>query len=174
MTAETAPSGELTDLLQRMQYLMRSLDEHEPAEVGRLLKSHERSAEYRRAVEALFVLQIAARHQHPAVGLLEMLGAEERPGGAAYRPDIMFGNVVGELKKSGAARKVSVSMPEDLTAAVQRRVGRGKLQPVRHRGGQPSAPARPDRRTLQAARRGARAGVEENLAEARAAWPEGE
>jgi len=27
----------------------------------------------------------------------------------------------------GAARKVSVSMPEDLTAAVQRRVGRGKF-----------------------------------------------
>jgi hypothetical protein len=28
---------------------------------------------------------------------------------------------------SGAARKVSVSMPEDLTSAVQRRVGRGKF-----------------------------------------------
>jgi Arc/MetJ-type ribon-helix-helix transcriptional regulator len=27
----------------------------------------------------------------------------------------------------GAARKVSVSMPADLTAAVQRRVGRGKF-----------------------------------------------
>ncbi len=42
-----------------------------------------------------------------------MLGAEERAGGAAYRPDIMFGNVIAELKHSGAARKVSVSMPED-------------------------------------------------------------
>ena len=31
------------------------------------------------------------------------------------------------LKANGAARKVSVSMPEDLTAAVQRRVGRGKF-----------------------------------------------
>jgi Arc/MetJ-type ribon-helix-helix transcriptional regulator len=38
------------------------------------------------------------------------------PGGQDDRP----GSV-------GAARKVSVSMPEDLTAAVQRRVGRGKF-----------------------------------------------
>lgn len=174
MTAETAPSGELTDLLQRMQYLMRSLDEHEPAEVGRLLKSHERSAEYRRAVEALFVLQIAARHQHPAVGLLEMLGAEERPGGAAYRPDIMFGNVVGELKQSGAARKVSVSMPEDLTAAVQRRVGRGKFSQYVTEAvtRQLQLDLIAELSRLLAAEHGPVS--EENLAEARAAWPEGE
>jgi Arc/MetJ-type ribon-helix-helix transcriptional regulator len=31
------------------------------------------------------------------------------------------------LRAIGAARKVSVSMPEDLTAAVQQRVGRGKF-----------------------------------------------
>jgi Arc/MetJ-type ribon-helix-helix transcriptional regulator len=32
-----------------------------------------------------------------------------------------------QVKPEGAARKVSVSMPEDLTAAVQHRVGRGKF-----------------------------------------------
>jgi Arc/MetJ-type ribon-helix-helix transcriptional regulator len=33
--------------------------------------------------------------------------------------------VPGRLRLVGRARKVSVSMPEDLTAAVQQRVGRG-------------------------------------------------
>ncbi len=37
------------------------------------------------------------------------------------------GNMAVQVKQAGAARKVSVSMPEDLTAAVQRRVGRGKF-----------------------------------------------
>jgi Arc/MetJ-type ribon-helix-helix transcriptional regulator len=48
-------------------------------------------------------------------------------GGEAYAPDIVIGNAAVEVKHSGAARKVSVSMPEDLTAAVQSRVGRGKF-----------------------------------------------
>lgn len=34
---------------------------------------------------------------------------------------------VEEFKQAGLARKVSVSMPEELTAAVQQRVGRGKF-----------------------------------------------
>jgi hypothetical protein len=34
---------------------------------------------------------------------------------------------VEEFRQAGAARKVSVSMPEELTAAVQQRVGRGKF-----------------------------------------------
>src|SRR6266487_725708 len=36
-------------------------------------------------------------------------------------------HLVAEIKYAGPARKVSVSMPEDLTAAVQQRVGRGKF-----------------------------------------------
>src|ERR1700684_4387759 len=48
-------------------------------------------------------------------------------GGGAYAADIVIGNAAVEVKHSGAARKVSVSMPEDLTAAVQQRVGRGKF-----------------------------------------------
>lgn len=174
MTAETAPSSELADLLQRTQVLMRSLDEHGPAELGRLLASRERSPEFQHAAEALLVLQIAAQQQHPAIGLLEMLGAEERAGGAAYRPDIMFGNVIAELKHSGAARKVSVSMPEDLTAAVQRRVGRGKFSQY-----VTEAVTRQLQLDLIAELSGlltAEHGPvpEASLAEARAAWPEGE
>jgi Arc/MetJ-type ribon-helix-helix transcriptional regulator len=34
---------------------------------------------------------------------------------------------LGRLRLVGRARKVSVSMPEDLTAAVQQRVGRGEF-----------------------------------------------
>ncbi len=41
--------------------------------------------------------------------------------------ETVFGQLVAEVKHSGAARKVSVSMPEDLTVAVQQRVGRGKF-----------------------------------------------
>jgi Arc/MetJ-type ribon-helix-helix transcriptional regulator len=174
MTAETAPSGELTELLQRTQVLMHSLDEHGPEELGRLLASRGRSAEFQHAAEALLVLQLAARHQHPAVGLLEMLSAEERPGQAVYRPDIMFSNVIAELKQSGAARKVSVSMPEDLTAAVQRRVGRGKFSQYVTEAvtRQLQLDLIAELSSLLTAEHGPVS--EENLAEARAAWPEGE
>jgi len=49
--------------------------------------------------------------------ILEGLAAYRHPGAASP---------LG-LKPAGVARKVSVSMPEDLTAAVQQRVGRGKF-----------------------------------------------
>lgn len=39
----------------------------------------------------------------------------------------MHSGSLTQVKPEGAARKVSVSMPEDLTAAVQHRVGRGKF-----------------------------------------------
>ena len=42
-------------------------------------------------------------------------------------PDVTVGGMHLEVKPSGTARKVSVSMPEDLTTAVQRRAGRGKF-----------------------------------------------
>jgi Arc/MetJ-type ribon-helix-helix transcriptional regulator len=43
---------------------------------------------------------------------------------AAHAEEIVHG---GSSERSGKARKVSVSMPEDLTAAVQQRVGRGEF-----------------------------------------------
>jgi Arc/MetJ-type ribon-helix-helix transcriptional regulator len=80
----------------------------------------------------------------------------------------------GKLKHSGAARKVSVSMPEDLTAAVQRRVGRGKFSQY-----VTEAVTRQLQLDLIAELSGlltAEHGPvpEASLAEARAAWPEGE
>ena len=79
-----------------------------------------------------------------------------------------------ELSYSGAARKVSVSMPEDLTAAVQERVGRGKFSQY-----VTEAVARKleldllgELSELLAAEHGPV--PEEYLAEARAVWPEGE
>jgi Arc/MetJ-type ribon-helix-helix transcriptional regulator len=173
MTAETAPLGEWADLLEQTQRLLRSLDGHEPAEVGRLLKSRDLPGGTRRAIEALAVLQIAAGHQHPATGLLEMLGTEH-PGPATYRPDINFSTSPVELKHSAATRKVSVSMPEDLTAAIQRRVGRGKFSQY---------VTEAVTRQLQADLIAELSGLltaehgpvpEGQLAEARAAWPEGE
>lgn len=57
--------------------------------------------------------------------LAELLGryrAADPPPGTA---DVVLPAEAGEIRTSGRARKVSVSIPEDLTAAVQGRVGRG-------------------------------------------------
>ncbi len=77
-------------------------------------------------------------------------------------------------RAAGPARKVSVSMPEGLTAAVQQRVGRGKLSQY-----VTEAVSRQLERDLLAelselltAEHGPV--PEEYLAEARAAWPDGE
>jgi hypothetical protein len=42
-------------------------------------------------------------------------------------PEGATGRELGSTRHAGAAHKVSVSMPEDLTAAVRRRVGPGKF-----------------------------------------------
>ncbi len=77
-------------------------------------------------------------------------------------------------RAAGPARKVSVSMPEGLTAAVQQRVGRGKFSQY-----VTEAVSRQLERDLLAelselltAEHGPV--PEEYLAEARAAWPDGE
>ncbi|HEY2280180.1 MAG TPA: CopG family transcriptional regulator [Streptosporangiaceae bacterium] len=82
--------------------------------------------------------------------------------------------MITELKHSGAARKVSVSMPEDLTAAVQRRVGRGKFSQYVTEAvtSQLQLDLIAELSRLLAAEHGPV--PEESLAEARAAWPEGE
>jgi hypothetical protein len=79
-----------------------------------------------------------------------------------------------EMTHSGAARKVSVSMPEDLTAAVQRRVGRGKFSQY-----VTEAVSRQLELDLLSELSGLLASgygpvPEESLAEARAAWPDDE
>ncbi|GAB2659357.1 hypothetical protein GCM10027271_17560 [Saccharopolyspora gloriosae] len=54
--------------------------------------------------------------------LLDRYRAADPPPGIA---DVVLPAAAGEIRTSGRARKVSVSIPEDLTAAVQRRAGPG-------------------------------------------------
>jgi Arc/MetJ-type ribon-helix-helix transcriptional regulator len=89
-------------------------------------------------------------------------------------PDIVTGRIVAEIEYAGPARKVSVSMPEGLTAAVQQRVGRGKFSQY-----VTEAVARQLERDLLAELSELLAAEdgpvpEEYLAEARAAWPDSE
>jgi Arc/MetJ-type ribon-helix-helix transcriptional regulator len=78
------------------------------------------------------------------------------------------------LRAIGPARKVSVSMPEDLTAAVQQRVGRGKFSQYVTEAvtRQLELDLLDELSELLAA--GHEAVPEEYLAEARAAWPDSE
>lgn len=78
------------------------------------------------------------------------------------------------LRAVGPARKVSVSMPEDLTAAVQQRVGRGKFSQYVTEAvtRQLELDLLDEVSELLAADHGPV--PEEYLAEARAAWPDNE
>jgi Arc/MetJ-type ribon-helix-helix transcriptional regulator len=108
MSADPARTeGQAEDQDEHLQELMRcvrALEEYAPAEIARLLASPRLTDYARRAVEAVAVLQLGAHY-----------------------PDIVADRIVAEVRYAGPARKVSVSMPEDLTAAVQQRVGRGKF-----------------------------------------------
>ena len=79
-----------------------------------------------------------------------------------------------QVRPSGPARKVSVSMPEDLTAAVQRRVGRGKFSQyvTEAVARQLELDLLAELSDLLTAEHGPV--PEEYVAEARAAWPDGE
>jgi Arc/MetJ-type ribon-helix-helix transcriptional regulator len=78
------------------------------------------------------------------------------------------------LRAVGPARKVSVSMPEDLTAAVQQRVGRGKFSQyvTEAVSRQLELDLLDELSELLTAEHGPV--PEEYLAEARAAWPDSE
>lgn len=78
------------------------------------------------------------------------------------------------LKATGPARKVSVSMPEDLTTAVQQRVGRGKFSQYVTEAvtRQLELDLLAELSELITVEHGPV--PEEYMAEARAAWPDGE
>jgi hypothetical protein len=101
--------------------------------------------------------------------LRSMLGST-----GAHAPDVVASHVAAQITYSGTARKVSVSMPEDLTVAVQRRVGRGKFSQYVTEAvtRQFELDLLADLSELLAAEYGPV--PEEYLAEARAAWPDGE
>ncbi len=173
MTAEPVHTQEWDDLLQETRRLLRALDTYEPAELGRLLTSRGLEDDTRRAVEALAVLQVVGRRQHPSIELLRLLRSQDL-GRQTHAPDVFFGNTLMAVKLAGPAHKVSVSMPEDLTAAVQQRVGRGKFsqyvtEAVRR---QLELDLLTELSDLLTAEHGPV--PEEYVAEARAAWPDGE
>jgi hypothetical protein len=95
--------GEIRELLVRV----RELETRAPDPASRLLASAEAQDRPESALEVLFALQV-------------LLGALDDPEGPVGRGHV-------RVEPAGTARKVSVSMPEDLTSAVQRRAGRGKF-----------------------------------------------
>jgi Arc/MetJ-type ribon-helix-helix transcriptional regulator len=150
MAADPALTQAQDERLGEMTRHVQALEAYPAAELTELLASP--------ALEAF------ARHVVEAVAALQMIRTAS--------PDIIADRIVAEVKYSGAARKVSVSIPEDLTAAIQERVGRGKFSQY-----VTEAVSRQLERDLLAelsALLAAEHGPvpEEYLAEARAAWPD--
>jgi Arc/MetJ-type ribon-helix-helix transcriptional regulator len=105
MAADPARTEAQDERLREMTRHVQALDAYPHAELAELLASP--------------ALEAYARHVVEAVAALQMIRTP--------RPDIIADRIVTEVRYSGAARKVSVSMPEDLNVAVQQRVGRGKF-----------------------------------------------
>jgi hypothetical protein len=106
------------------------------------------------ALEVLFALQV-------------LLSAPDDPEDSAGRGRV-------RIEPAGTVRKVSVSMPEDLTSAVQRRAGRGKFSQyvTEAVARQLEVDLLTDLSNLLAIEHGLV--PPEYLAEARAAWPDDE
>jgi Arc/MetJ-type ribon-helix-helix transcriptional regulator len=153
MVADPALTQAQNEHLREMTGHVQALDAYAPAELAELLSSPALEAYARRVVEAVAALQMVY---------------VPRP------PDIVANRIVAEVKYSGAARKVSVSMPEDLTVAVQQRVGRGKFSQYVTEAvtRQLEMDLLAELSALLTAEHGPV--PEEYLAEARAAWPAGE
>ena len=109
-----------------------------------------------------------------ATELAPLLAFGHSGGAGAHYPDIVTDRILAEVKYAGPARKVSVSMPEDLTAAVQRRVGRGKFSQYVTEAvtRQLEMDLLDELSALLTSEHGPV--PEEYLAEARTAWPDGE
>ncbi len=150
MAADPARTEAQDERLREMTRHVQALEAYPAAELAALLASP--------ALEAF------ARHVVEAVAALQMIRTP--------RPDIIADRIVAEVKYSGVARKVSVSMPEDLTAAIQERVGRGKFSQyvTEAVSRQLERDLLAELSALLAAEHGPVPG--EYLAEARAAWPD--
>jgi len=125
MSAEPVRAEEQDKELQEMVRLVHALSAHEPAELAKWLRVRGLGQDARRAIEAVAALQIVDKPL-----LAGELSPLLRAGGGSIEAvpwDIVADNMVAQIKQAGAARKISVSMPENLTAAVQQRVGRGKF-----------------------------------------------
>ena len=150
MAADPALTQAQDERLGEMTRHVQALEAYPAADLAELLASP--------ALEAF------ARHVVEAVAALQMIRTAS--------PDIIADRIVAEVKYSGAARKVSVSIPEDLTAAIQERVGRGKFSQYVTEAvfRQLERDLLAELSALLAAEHGPV--PEEYLAEARAAWPD--
>ena len=173
MSAEPVHTEPQEDHLQEMIWLVHALGTHARLELAKLLTSRGLEDDTRRrAVEALAVLQITDK-PHLATELVQLLASEHRDA-TANALDVVADHMFVQVKHAGAARKVSVSMPEDLTAAVQQRVGRGKFSQyvTEAVARQLELDLLAELSELLIAEHGPV--PEEYMAEARAAWPDDE
>jgi Arc/MetJ-type ribon-helix-helix transcriptional regulator len=172
MSADPAHTEDQDEQLQEIMRCVRALDTYAPAEIAKLLASPGLKDYARRAIEAVAALQMVYKPQL-AIELAPLLAPSQSGVGAHY-PDIVTNRIVAEVKYAGPARKVSVSMPEDLTAAVQQRVGRGKFSQYVTEAvtRQLEMDLLDELSALLTSEHGPV--PEEYLAEARAAWPDGE
>ena len=157
--------------LQEIVRLVHTLSGHEPAALAKLLRGRGLRQDAMWAIEAMVALQIVDEPLQ-AGELFPLL----RAGGGVetVSSDVVPDNMAVQIKHAGAARKVSVSMPENLTTAVQQRVGRGKFSQY-----VTEAVARQLELDLLSELSGLLTSEhgpvpEEFLEEARAAWPDGE
>ncbi len=171
MTADPAlTEGEDRDL-REMTGHVRALDAYPPAELAKLFAAPGLPQHVRSMIRAVAALQMVSTPE-VAAGLAPLLAPQGHSG--TRPPDTVTGRIVAEIKYAGPARKVSVSMPEDLTAAVQQRVGRGKFSQyvTEAVARQLELDLLAELSELLAAEHGPV--PEEYLAEARAAWPDSE
>lgn len=171
MTAEPSHAEEWNDRLQEMMRCVHALDTHASDELAKLLTLPGLTDEVRRAMEAVAAFRMIQDPQLAAE--LAPLLAPRHGGAGIHPPDIVAERIVAEVKYAGPARKVSVSMPADLTAAVQQRVGRGKFSQYVTEAvtRQLELDMLAELSELLAAEHGPV--PEEYMAEARAAWPDG-
>jgi hypothetical protein len=164
---------ELDECLQEIVRLVHDLEEHAPADVAGFFSSSEAREDVRRAIEALVILPRMDRPHHLAA-LTSRLPVVQHEEAEANVPDLVLGHMAVQAKHAGSARKVSVSMPQDLTAAVQLRVGRGKFSQyvTEAVARQLELDLLADLSDLLTSEHGPV--PEECLAEARAAWPDEE
>jgi Arc/MetJ-type ribon-helix-helix transcriptional regulator len=162
-----APVGDEGGSLREAIGLISELDAHTPAELAKLLESSALEDRTRQVIEALVAFKPVIHQLHVAADLIG-------PAGVAVVLAGLTGHEQPRVTPGGAARKVSVSMPDDLTSAVQQRVGRGKFsqyvtEAVTRRLEQDLLTELSDMLTAEHG-----PVPEEYLAEARAEWPDAE
>lgn len=169
MRSERSHLEELEERLQDIIRLAHGLKDDSPDEVTRFFSSGEAREGCRRAIEAIAILPRINAYPGSA-SLAGQLPATRRAEAESLR-EVVLGELA-QVRQGGAARKVSVSMPEALTAAVQHRVGRGKFSQyvTEAVARQLELDLLADLSDLLTAEHGPVS--EEYLAEAQAAWPD--